>query len=176
MPPPANRNSVFRSWLEEHEGIVTKVTASFAGPHGDAADLRQEALLQLWHSVPSFDGRCKPSTWVYRVCLNTALAWKRKHVRVERTREDGVDVAEISAAAAGPAESTDQRDLLQELYAAIRTLPEFDRALVLLMLDDLSYREIAEVTGMTETYVGVALTRARKRLTAAMKGVVDELE
>ena len=55
-------------------------------------------------------------------------------------------------------------------------MPDFDRALVLLMLDGLAYREIAEVTGLTENHVGVALTRARKRLAALLKGVTDELE
>lgn len=52
----------------------------------------------------------------------------------------------------------------------------FDRALVLLSLDGLAYREIAEITGLTENHVGVALTRARKRLAELMKGVTDELE
>ncbi len=55
-------------------------------------------------------------------------------------------------------------------------MPDFERALVLLSLDELTYREIAEITGLTENHVGVALTRARKRLATLMKGVTDELE
>lgn len=53
---------------------------------------------------------------------------------------------------------------LDKLYAAIHALPMFDRALVLLALDGLTYREIAEITGLTENHVGVSLTRARQRL------------
>jgi len=172
MSPPANRDSLFRSWLEEHQGILVSVTSSFAESAADLADLRQDVLLQLWLSTTSFDLRCKPSTWIYRVCLNTAFAWKRKHRRREQARTDSVDVTELPA----PSDTTADRDLLERLYAAIRQLPEFDRALVLLMLDDASYRDIAEITGITENHVGVALTRARKRLAALMKGVVDELE
>jgi len=55
-------------------------------------------------------------------------------------------------------------------------MPESERALVLLMLDGLAYREMADVTGLTENHVGVALTRARKHLAALLKGVTDELE
>jgi RNA polymerase sigma-70 factor (ECF subfamily) len=80
------------------------------------------------------------------------------------------------AEAASPAERAGERELLEKLYAAIHALPEFDRALVLLSLDGLPYREMAEITGLNENQVGVALTRARKRLTQLMKGVTDELE
>jgi RNA polymerase sigma-70 factor (ECF subfamily) len=52
----------------------------------------------------------------------------------------------------------------------------FDRSLVLLSLDGLAYREISEITGLSENNVGVSLTRARKRLAGFMKGVTDELE
>ena len=66
--------------------------------------------------------------------------------------------------------------MLEKLYAAIQSLPDFDRALVLLSLDGLAYREIADITGLNENQVGVALTRARQRLARLMKGVTDELE
>ncbi len=152
------------------------MTSSFAPSTSDLADLRQEVLLQLWLSLRSYGGQCRPSTWIYRVCLNTALAWRRKSGRRDRQRDDATDVTESAASAAGPAERAADRELLEKLYAAIRSLPEFDRALVLLMLDGVSYREMAEITGITETHVGVALTRARKRLATLMKGIVDELE
>lgn len=82
----------------------------------------------------------------------------------------------MRAAVESPAESAGQRELVEKLYRAIQTLPDFDRALVLLALDGLAYREIAEVTGLTESHVGVALLRARKRLAEQMKGAIDELE
>jgi RNA polymerase sigma-70 factor (ECF subfamily) len=88
----------------------------------------------------------------------------------------GNDHREIIAAAPSPAKSVGDREVLERLYAAIQTMRASDRALVLLMLDGLAYREIAEITGLTETHIGVALTRARKRLAELMKGVTDELE
>lgn len=132
--------------------------------------------LQLWRSLPAFRGQAAASTWIYRVCLNTALTWCRSTVRREREIEPGVDLSRVSAAGSSPADNAGRQELLERLYAAIHRMPEFDRALVLLMLDGLAYREMAEVTGLTENHVGVALTRARKRLAELMKGVTDELD
>ena len=176
MNPPAPPEALFQSWLEEHRGIFVKVTRSFARSETEAAELQQEMLFQLWISLPRYAGQAKPSTWVYRVCLNTALTWRRGTQRRERRIEPEADVARLAAEAATPAETAGDREMLEELYAAIRALADFDRALVLLSLDGLAYREIAEVTGLTENHVGVALTRARQRLAVRLKGVTDELE
>jgi RNA polymerase sigma-70 factor (ECF subfamily) len=176
MSSSLDHESPFQRWLEEHRGIVVKVARSFAQSPSDVADLQQEAMLQLWISLPAYAGQAKPSTWIYRVCLNTALTWRRGTVRRERRIEPGADLSRVMAEAATPAERVGERELLEKLYTAIHALPDFDRALVLLSLDGLAYREIAEITGLNENQVGVALTRARKRLAQLLKGVTDELE
>jgi RNA polymerase sigma-70 factor, ECF subfamily len=176
MSPPADHASLFKAWLAEHRGIIVRVARSFAPAPADAADLRQEMLLQLWTSLPVFAGQAKPSTWIYRVCLNTALTWRRGTIRRENRLEHRADITALAAHADSPAEHTGDGEMLDQLYTAIHALPMFDRALVLLALDGLAYREIAEITGLTENHVGVALTRARKRLAILMKGVTDELE
>jgi len=172
----AEREALFRAWWQEHRGIVVKVARSFAPADADAADLQQELLLQLWLSLPTFAGQAKASTWIYRVCLNTALTWRRGNRRRERRLDPAADVMRMPSADATPADRTADREMLEKLYASIRLMSDFDRALVLLALDGLAYREIAEITGLTENHVGVALTRARRRLAALMKGVTDERE
>jgi len=167
---------LFRAWLEEYRGILAKVGRSYADSPAEAQDLRQEMMLQLWISLASFKGQARPSTWIYRVCLNTAMTWLRGDSRRKRRIEPLGDLGDVAATTASPAEAAASRDMLEALYAAIRALPQFDRALVLLMLDGVAYREMAEVTGMTENHVGVALTRARRRLAVIMKGATDELE
>jgi RNA polymerase sigma-70 factor, ECF subfamily len=169
MSPPDKRESLFQAWLAEHRGIVVKVARSFAPVPADAADLQQEMLLQLWTSLSSFAGQAKPSTWIYRVCLNTALTWRRGTARRERHIEPGADLSVLAAATASPADHTGEREMLDNLYNAIHALPMFDRALMLLALDGLAYREIAEITGLTENHVGVSLTRARQRLAEQIK-------
>jgi RNA polymerase sigma-70 factor (ECF subfamily) len=176
MSPTPDLEALFKAWLEEHRGILVKVARSYASSPADAADLQQELTLQVWASLGAFSGQAKPSTWIYRVCLNTALTWRRGATRRERRIEPVAEMGNVAANARSPAESADQRDLLDRLYGAIQAMPEFDRGLVLLMLDGLAYREISDVTGLTENHVGVALTRARKRLTELMKGITDELE
>jgi RNA polymerase sigma-70 factor (ECF subfamily) len=170
MPP----HSVFHDWLAAHRAIVVKVARSFARSPADAADLQQELLLQLWLSANGFAGQSKPSTWIYRVCLNTALTWRRGASRRD-SHLAGAELTMVADEAASPADSAGERELLEKLYQAIHAMPDSDRALILLSLDGLAYREIAEITGLTENHVGVALTRARKRLAVLMKGVVDEL-
>jgi RNA polymerase sigma-70 factor (ECF subfamily) len=170
------QESTFRAWLQAHGGILAKVTRSFARSAADAADLRQEMLLQLWMSLPAFSGQAKESTWVYRVSLNTALAWLRARTRRERRIEPGVDLGSLAAPATSPAESAGDRELLERLYAAIHAMEGMGRSLVLLSLDGLAYREIAEITGLSENNVGISLTRARRRLAELMKGVANELE
>jgi RNA polymerase sigma-70 factor, ECF subfamily len=176
MSQSVANESLFQSWLEDHRGIFIKVARSFTRDAADVAELEQEMMFQLWVSLPRFAGQAKPSTWVYRVCLNTALTWRRGAQRRERHIEPEADVSRLTADAASPADAAGHNDLLEQLYAALQVMPPSERALVLLMLDGLAYREMAEVTGLTENHVGVALTRARRHLATLLKGVTDELE
>ena len=176
MTRAAESEARFAAWLTEHGGIIHKITRAYAVRDGDQAELLQEIRLQLWRSVPAFRAEAKASTWIYRVSLNTAMTWRRDAATRTRWIEPDADLDHVPTGAATPAETADQAEVVARLYAAIHAMADFDRALVLLMLDGLSYREIGEVTGLTENHVGVALTRARKRLGELMKGVTDELE
>lgn len=169
-------NDLFKTWIEEHRGIFVKVARSYTSTPADMDDLQQEMKLQLWTSMPSFQGSAKPSTWIYRVCLNTALSWRRGNVRRENRLQRAIAPEHLSAIPATASHDPDEGEMVEKLYAAIHTLPMFDRALMLMALDGLAYREIAEITGLTENHVGVSLTRARRRLAILLKGVTDELE
>ena len=97
MSPPANHEATFQAWLEEHRGIFVKVARSFGRGENEVADLQQEMMFQLWLSVPRYAGQAKPSTWIYRVCLNTALTWRRGAQRQKRRLEPEADVSLLSA-------------------------------------------------------------------------------
>lgn len=176
MTGPSNHDARFDLWLEEHRGILVKIMRVYAPDPADAADLQQELLLQIWRALPSYSGQSKPSTWVYRVCLNTALTWRRGSERRERRFVPQTDFSCVPSGAGNPADAAAEREMLERLYAAIHVLRDSDRALVLLSLEGLSYREIGEVTGLTENHVGVALTHARRRLADLLKGVSNELK
>lgn len=161
------RESLLRHWLREHGGTVFKVARAYTFSPEDCEDLAQEILLQVWRSLPQFQGRASSATWAYRVALNTALSWKRNQRR--RRRSQPLVVEEVSAPQPDGGAQAEQREIVERLYAAIRQLPKADAALVLLYLDGLSYRDMAEVLGITEINVGVKLSRARQALAALLK-------
>ena len=176
MTVAAENNAHFTAWMAEHAGILDRVARSHARSERERDDLRRELAYQVWLSVARFSGTARPSTWIYRVCLNTALTWRRDHGRRERRIETGAEVDTLHATTLDPAAGTERGDLLEHVFAALRTLPDPDRALLLLQLDGLPHREIAEILGLTENHVGVALHRARQRLTRQLKGILNELE
>ena len=123
----------------------------------DVRDLCQEILLQMWRGLDGFAGRSAPSTWVYRVALNTAITFRRKNGR-------HVEPARSPAAAPGPepaAPSSPENEILI-LEEFLRSLGPIDHAVFLLYLEGLSYQEISEVTGLTKSHVGVSINRMKK--------------
>lgn len=170
------RDACFKAWLDEHRGIFHRIARAYAKQPEDQADLFQEMAVQLWRSLPAFRQHCKPVTWVYRVCLNTALGWRRKDARQRAfvvLEREKIELAATLEPRPGWTHENDE--LLERLYESIRELPLSERTLVLLSLDGLSYREIAELTGLSENHIGVTLTRARQKLSATMKEVRDEI-
>lgn len=148
----------FLDRVHEHQGIVRRVCSLYAVNRDERDDLYQEIVLQLWRAFPGFRGDSKFSTWMYRVALNTALLSRRRGAHRVRTTTD-VDLADAPAAA--PERDDDD---VRALYAAIRTLPTLDRAIVLLYLEQHSHDEIAAITGLETKNVGVRIVRIKKRL------------
>lgn len=162
------------SWLNAHGGSVMKVARAYTLTNEECQDLAQEILLQAWRSLPRFEGRSSVSTWFYRVAINTAMNWHRKDTPRRMRQQPLLEVHSLSSEGANSAEQIQHRETVERLYAAIHQLPKGDAALVLLYLEDLSYREMAEVLGISESNVGVKLNRAKKALSALMKGESHE--
>jgi RNA polymerase sigma-70 factor (ECF subfamily) len=166
--------AIFQNWLRDHSAAVLKIARAYTLTSADCQDLAQEILLQVWSSLPQFEGRSSPTTWFYRVALNTALSWHRKERR-RQTRQQALFVVEdLPATQQDSAQQAANREAVARLYAAIRQLPKTDAALVLLYLDDLTYREMAEVLGISENHVGVKLSRARRALGQLLSEEHDE--
>lgn len=153
-----NNEELFRSWLQDHRGIVVKVATSFTSAPADRDDLIQEILLQIWAALPSFQGQSKPSTWIYRIALNRALTWSRDESRRRHKHVPFLDAGD----AAQPDDQ--QQELWAKVYEQIRGLKEIDRSLILMSLDGCTYQEMADVLGITESNVGARLSRAKQQL------------
>ena len=158
----------FLNLIESNRARIARICRAWARRRDDFEDLHSEILLQLWRSLPSFDGRAGEDTWLFRVALNTAMLFGRR----ERGRRNRLDLFRQSAPAsvgdADPRERLEDRDRIERLSAAIAGLEPGDRALVTLQLEDLSYAQIADVTGLGESHVGVRLHRIRKKLAEAL--------
>jgi RNA polymerase sigma-70 factor (ECF subfamily) len=159
---PRRVHEEFEARLEAHRGIVFKFANAYCPVGEERDDLVQEICLQLWRAYPGYDRERRFSTWMYRVALNTAISF----ARAAQTRGLRAVPLETSAAAARTeaplAARADER--LAALQQFLQRLGELDRALVLLYLEDRSYREIAEVLGITESNVGTRLSRCKERM------------
>ena len=163
------QEQLFRRWLADHIGLLWKVVRAFAESLADQEDLLQEVSMQLWRSLPAFRGEARESTWIYRVAFNTALVWQRSEKRRRLKHEAFVTLHTEPAH-----QSAEDDELIKALYVAIRQLPRVDASLALMLLDGLSYREMADVLGIAENYVGVKLNRVRKQLADLLKGAHHE--
>ena len=158
----AERNRVFESWIDAHKAILFKVARVYGDTHSDREDLFQEIALQVWHSVEAYRGDCAATTWIYRVALNTALAWRRR----ERKHGEGRQDIETAAALLIAPSGRDPR--LEWIYDRIAELDEASRSLALLMLDGFSYREMSQILGIGESNVGMRINRIKAALAARL--------
>ena len=157
---------VFTRLLDQHAGIIRKVAFGYTRTFADREDLTQEITLQLWRAYPRYLPDRPFSTWMYRIALNVAISFLRRHSRPAREtlslQENEIEVIDETA---GSREPDERVALLQQVVASLAPL---DRGLMLLYLDDHSYREIAAVLGITETNVATKLNRLKQRVREEM--------
>ncbi len=158
----SEQQEIFNNWLENHRGVLFKIVRAYACSATQQDDLFQEIAIQLWKSVPKFRGKCKESTWIYRVALFSATTWKRNDAKHRKGRQEFEETkhALVQSPTAG-------NSRLDWLYEQIHRFDEPDRSITLLMLDRYSYREIAEIVGLSSNAVGVRINRIKNRLVQA---------
>jgi len=153
---------VFLKIIDDNQGIIYKVCNIYRDNKQDQEDLFQEIVLQLWKAYPKFRNDSKISTWMYRIALNTAIAIYRKNtIKLELKGTIAKDFDLKSN------DTTSENE--ERMFEAIRTLNKTERALVALYLEDYSYKEIAIITGITENYVGVKISRIKEKLKKNLK-------
>lgn len=146
----------FTDFVRQHKSTVFTVCYLFSKNQDEANDLFQEVLINLWRGFSDFRGESSVRTWVYRVSLNTCISLDRKHRRHE-TVPLTMDINLFE----DKDEDTRQINLL---YQRINRLGAFDKALVLLWLENMSYDEIAAIVGISTKNVSVRLVRIREEL------------
>ncbi|AQX49373.1 RNA polymerase sigma factor [Elizabethkingia anophelis] len=148
----------FSKLVKENQGLIIKVARMYTNTPDDQQDLFQEIVLQLWRSYDTFKGNSKISTWMYRVALNTAITLFRKTTRTVKTDELTDFHQPIDD------ENDDNQQQISLLYKVIKMLGDIDRAIVMMYLDDVPYKDIAENIGITEVNARVKMNRLKKTL------------
>lgn len=156
------RERHFLDLVREYDARLRRVCRLYADDEHAREDLYQDILVQLWRSLPSYEGAAAPGTWLYRVALNTALDRVRRR-GVRRRSEPYVRDALHPQRVARPDEQVERAQSAGRLYRAIARLDP-NRALILLLLEERSYSEIGEILGISTNAVGVRLHRAGKKL------------
>ena len=147
--------------MREHSVIIYKICNSYCKNVSNRDDLAQEITYQLWKSYNHFNGTVKFSTWMYRVALNVAITFYRKTKTGEAIIQLAEPNTEIEDKKVDTAELEKNINTLQQF---INELKELDKALMILYLEEKSYREIAEILGITESNVATRISRIKDKL------------
>ena len=146
----------FEKIVREHKNTIYTVCFMFSKDADEVNDLFQETLINLWQGFKGFKGESSIRTWIWRVSLNTCISSERKKSKLQ-TIPLSMDINLY--------EDTDEDSRqIQMLYSRINRLKPFDRAIVLLWLDNLSYDEIAAIVGISVKNVSVRLVRIKEEL------------
>jgi RNA polymerase sigma-70 factor (ECF subfamily) len=148
----------FERTIRENAGILHKLCRVYTNDNSEYEELFQEMMIRIWQSLENFRGESQLSTWLYRVCINTALNFR---VKLNNSKKF------VALEENFPARFTfeDEKDeQLERLYAAIRELKPIDRAIVSLYLEEKSYDETGQILGISKTNVATRLMRLKQKL------------
>lgn len=151
----------FLAVVEANKGIIYKIANSYCKDIEDRKDLVQDIVLKLWKSFENYNEQFKHSTWIYRIALNTAISYYRKeNIRKISTNPFAENLFNL-AAVEDNKNIENNTTLLNHFIAELK---ELDKALMLLYLEEKSYKEMAEIMGITETNVATKIGRIKNNL------------
>jgi RNA polymerase sigma factor (sigma-70 family) len=171
MSVAPDQREAFTRLLDQHAGIIRKVALAYTGTRADRLDLMQEISLQLWKAYPRYSPQRPFSTWMYRIALNVGISFLRSATRPHR-QTLSLEATELDVADETATPETDER--VAELQRVIAGLEPLNRALLLLYLDERSYREIASILGITESNVATKISRLKERVRKEMTQTTGE--
>lgn len=154
----------FSKLIREHQGLIYKVASIYTNTKQDQEDLFQEIVYQLWKYFDSFRNESKITTWMYRVGMNTAITYLKK------SKRKNLNSIPISEAIIGSSEVSDEvyEERLKQLYRHIQHLNSLEKGLMLLLLEGKSYKEMAEITGLSDSNIGTKISRIKSKLRTNM--------
>ena len=150
------RAETFENTVKKYSLMITKVCYYFASNLSELNDLRQDVLLNIWTGWDKFRNQSKPSTWIYRVCFNTCITYRRKN----KQRKNEVPLSNVLEVE----DETSDIEKYKEMHRLISMLDSEEKAIILMWLDENSYEEIADVIGIKRNTVATKLKRIKEKL------------
>ncbi|WP_420571314.1 RNA polymerase sigma factor [Kordia sp.] len=155
------QNNKFEPIYQNHYDKVYRLCLGYVnGDETLAKDLAQEVFIKVWEHLDQFKQKSSIGTWIYRITANTCLLHIRKNKKgsysLPQLQEDDTNVAE---------EEKMHQNRLQQMYACIQQLKETDRIVILLVLEGLPQKEIANITGHSHQNIRVLVHRIKEKLT-----------
>lgn len=155
---PEKTQKYFVDMVFKNIAIIYKICNMYA-KESEKNDLQQEIIYQLWRSFPSYRGEAKFQSWMYRVALNTALLGLRaKKIKYAEISENEINLP------CEPYSKDDKNIKVKQLYYHISKLNDLDKTIIFLYLEQCTYEEISEITGINKKNISVRLVRIKEKL------------
>jgi RNA polymerase sigma factor (sigma-70 family) len=161
----ASREADFVRLLDDNKARIMRLCKAYTVSREDREDLFQEIAVQLWKALPGYRAEAQISTWLYRIALNVAL---RFSYQTKRRKPNAERIPWIEETTPHPHDDA-TRERTEQLHRCIAALPEIDRSVMVLYLEECSYKEISEITGLTETNIGAKISRIKDKLLGCMR-------
>ena len=158
---PYNAERAFEQILEDNKEKIYRICRIYAVSPIEPQDLFQEVVYQVWKSFSSFESKSEISTWIYKIALNVC---QRSKIQLARQNHEMVQLESIQFVPVESPPDKSQQEKYQALHDCISSLNESDQSIIILYLEELPYKEIATITGLTENHIAVKMKRIRKVL------------
>lgn len=156
----ADKNSFFLEVFNQNKRKIFHLCYGYTGDSDTANDLMQETFIKVWQNIDKFRNQAQLSTWIYRIAVNTCLSYLRTEKR-KATDEISEYTMETLAE-----EKSEKQEQVAQLYKCIAQLEEHERIVITMVLDEMPYSEIAEISGISEGNLRVRIHRIKNKLTA----------
>jgi RNA polymerase sigma-70 factor (ECF subfamily) len=165
-----NKEEHFKQVVEQNKVRILRICKSYAPSEEDCKDMYQEVLINIWKSLENFKGNSEIGTWIYRIAVNTSLTFAGKQFKRMKLNVD-IETSNLKSLLDEERdEALIKENRFQDLQVHLNQLSVIDKALMGLMLEGLSTKEIADVIGITEPNVRVKIHRIKEDLRISMKG------
>jgi RNA polymerase sigma-70 factor (ECF subfamily) len=165
-----DKEKLFQTIIADYQHMIYRLCCSYIANDQIRKDLYQNILIRIWRGLDSFQNHSSMGTWVYRIAVNTSLDFLRKEIK-NRSRSIQMDLENLAISDKSPNQEEEllASEKTEILYRCINRFSFIDKTIISLYLEDLSYREIAQIVGITEKNVGVKISRIKKKLNQCLK-------